>query len=285
MRHIKSKYPGLCIESVRTESGGQRSDVVVINDTLVFRFPRTTGGLDSLSTEVSILRAIHGRVALPTPDPTYANLATRTVGTTFIGYPRLTGEPLRRDLLIALDDSTRFALAGQLARFLETLHNLPCAVRPRDLPVRDGHDHWAALYSRIRDKLFPVMGWQGRASVANHFEGYLAEPDNSVYQPVLRHGDFGPTNILFDSGSRTISGIVDFGSAGLGDPALDIAGLMGPFGYGEAFVQSLAESYSAPRSFLRRARFYAGSFALQEALWGLEHGDREAFDSGIAAYR
>ena len=285
LRHIKMKYPSLFIESVRTESGGQRSDVVVINNTTVFRFPRTTEGLDSLSTEVSILRTIRGRVALPTPDPTYDNLATRTVGTTFIGYPRLSGEPLRRDLLSALDDTTRFALAVQLARFLETLHNLPCAVRPGDLPVQDGHDHWADLYSRIRDKLFPLMGLQGRASVANHFEGYLAEPGNSLYQPVLRHGDFGPTNILFDSVLRTVSGIVDFGSAGVGDPALDLAGLMGPFGYGETFVQSIAESYSATWSFLRRARFYAGTFALQEALWGLEHGDREAFDSGIAAYR
>jgi aminoglycoside phosphotransferase (APT) family kinase protein len=69
------------------------------------------------------------------------------------------------------------------------------------------------------------MGLQGRASVANHFEGYLAEPGNSPYQPVLRHGDFGPTNILFDSVSRTISGIVDFVSAGVGDPALDLAGV------------------------------------------------------------
>jgi aminoglycoside 2''-phosphotransferase len=60
---------------------------------------------------------------------------------------------------------------------------------------------------------------------------------------------------------------------------------MGPFGLRERFVQSIAESYSATWSFLRRARFYVGSFALQEALWGLEHGDREAFDSGIAAYR
>jgi aminoglycoside 2''-phosphotransferase len=166
---------------------------------------------------VSILRAIRGRVALPTPDPTYDNLATRTVATTFIGYPRLSGEPLRRDLLIALDDRTRFALAVQVARFLETLPNLPGAVYPRDLSVQDGYDHWADLYGRIRDKLFPLMGPQGRATLADHFESYLAETDNSLYQPVLRHGDFGPTNILFDSVSRTISGIVEFGSAGLGD--------------------------------------------------------------------
>ena len=82
-----------------------------------------------------------------------------------------------------------------------------------------------------------------------------------------------------------LSGVINFGSAGLGDPALDVAGVMGPFGYGEAFARSFAEFYPAVETLLDRARFYAGTFAVQEALWGLEHGDPEAFNSGIAAYR
>lgn len=32
------------------------------------------------------------------------------------------------------------------------------------------------------------------------------------------------------------------------------------------------------------ARFYAGTFALQEALYGLEDGDEQAFENGIAVY-
>jgi len=42
---------------------------------------------------------------------------------------------------------------------------------------------------------------------------------------------------------------------------------------------------SRQRNAARPPLFYVGTFALQEALWGLEHGDREAFDSGITAYR
>jgi aminoglycoside 2''-phosphotransferase len=60
---------------------------------------------------------------------------------------------------------------------------------------------------------------------------------------------------------------------------------MGPFAYGEAFARSFAEFYPAVETLLDRARFCAGTFAVQEALWGLEHGDPEAFNSGIAAYR
>jgi aminoglycoside 2''-phosphotransferase len=72
----------------------ERGDVLVINDTLVFRFPRTSAEIATLASEASILRAIRGRLPLPTPDPGYENLETRAVGTAFIGYTRLPGEPL-----------------------------------------------------------------------------------------------------------------------------------------------------------------------------------------------
>ncbi|WP_237762871.1 hypothetical protein [Paenibacillus sp. A3] len=36
---------------------------------------------------------------------------------------------------------------------------------------------------------------------------------------------------------------------------------------------------------LERVKFYQGTFALQEALFGLENDDPEAFHAGIEAYR
>jgi hypothetical protein len=35
---------------------------------------------------------------------------------------------------------------------------------------------------------------------------------------------------------------------------------------------------------IARARFHVGTFALQEALWGIEHGDQDAVRSGLARY-
>lgn len=215
-------------------------------------------------------------------DPGYENLETRAVGTAFIGYTRLPGEPLWCDTLLTQDETVCHALAAQLAGFLQALHSVPADGLPSDLRVQDGHAQWADLYSRIRDKLFPLTSPAGPRTTREHFQSYLDQADNASYPPVLRHGDFGPSNILFDAPSRTISGIIDFGSAGLGDAALDIAGVMGPF---EAFARSFAEFYPAVETLLDRARLYAGTFAVQEALWGLEYGDPEAFNSGIAAYR
>ncbi|NIV40422.1 MAG: phosphotransferase, partial [Anaerolineae bacterium] len=83
----------------------------------------------------------------------------------------------------------------------------------------------------IREKLFGFMRSDARSWAAGHFEDFLSDEDNFRYQPVLKHSDFGPSNILFDSETQRVSGIIDFGSSGLGDPAYDFAGLLS--GYGE----------------------------------------------------
>ncbi len=35
---------------------------------------------------------------------------------------------------------------------------------------------------------------------------------------------------------------------------------------------------------LKRARFYCGTFALEEALFGIENGDQTAFQNGMVKY-
>jgi aminoglycoside phosphotransferase (APT) family kinase protein len=41
----------------------------------------------------------------------------------------------------------------------------------------------------------------------------------------LRHGDFGTGNVLYDPHSLDLTGVIDFGFSGLGNPAIDIAAL------------------------------------------------------------
>ncbi len=43
-------------------------------------------------------------------------------------------------------------------------------------------------------------------------------------------------------------------------------------GYGETFARSFTDAYPAVDTVVDRARCYAGTFAVQEALWGLEPG-------------
>jgi aminoglycoside 2''-phosphotransferase len=281
---IRSACPDLTISSVEYRSEGQNSDVLVANGELVFRFPRYGHVPESLWQEVAILTGVQPYVSLEVPAPVYLALEGRPLGEAFVGYRWIPGEPLRRLTFRGFrDPGVVDLLAAQMGGFLRELHGIQPEFIGCQLPLYDTRDQCIDLYARIREKLYGYMRAGGRKSVALHFETYLGNVDNFAYEAVLRHGDFGTSNILFDSQAMAVRGILDFGSAGLGDPAVDFAGLLSQ--YGEAFVARCGQAYPGSEALMNRIRFHKGTFALQEAVFGLEHDDRDAFEAGIESYR
>ena len=283
LQSIRSAYPDLRIASVEFNGDGQNNDVLVVNGEFIFRFPKYAGALKRLKLETAILTGIQGHVSLPVPAPIFVNIERRAVSEAFMGYRKLAGEPLWRETFRTIDDDeTLVRSASQLGRFLKELHSIPVVSIGCELPVLDTDDEWAGLYARIREKLFQYMRPDAREWTARHFETFLNDGRN-LYEPVLKHGDFGTSNILFDRQQRTICGVIDFGGSGLGDPAYDLAGLLSS--YGEAFVRRCWKVYPEIEFFMDRVRFYQGTFALEEALFGIENGAPAAFESGIEKYR
>jgi aminoglycoside 2''-phosphotransferase len=282
LQSIRSAYPDLQIVSVEFNDDGQNNDVLVVNGEFMFRFPKYADALKRLRIETAILTGIADHVSLPVPVPMFVNIEGRKVGEAFTGYRRLPGEPLWRETFAAIDDEQTLArLASQLGRFLKELHSIPAESIGCELPVLDTDAKCADLYARIREKLFSYMRPDAREWTERHFEMFLNAKEKFVL--VLKHGDFGTSNILFDSRQRTICGVIDFGSSGLGDPAYDLAGLLSS--YGEEFVRRCWKVYPEIESLMDRVRFYQGTFALEEALFGIENGDQAAFESGIAKYK
>lgn len=278
-------YPDYALESVEFNHQGQNNDVLVVNGVLVLRFPRYAQGIEDVKVETAILRGIRGYASLEIPDPQFVHLEGQPPGQAFVGYPRIPGAPLLRETLQAISDPVIVErLAQQLGVFLKRLHSLPAAeVIPISLPVVDTWTEYNDLFARIREKLFPYMRPEGQQWVMMHFESFLGDASSFTFQSVLKHGDFGPSNILYNAGVQAVCGIIDFGGSALGDPAFDFAGLLS--GYGEAFVKACTTVYPDGDSLLPRARFYQGIFALMEALFGVENNDPQAFESGIEAYR
>ena len=280
---VQALYPSLTVYPARLDTSGQNSDILVVNDELVFRFPRYAPGVRALAVEAATLRGICDYVNLATPDPVYVHLDAPP-GQAFIGYRRLPGEPLWRATLASIDDEGVVRqVAHDLGHFLRALHAIPPAAINPPLPPYDGRAVWGGMYERIRERLFAAMRPDARAQVAAHFETFLADAAHFTVPPVLIHNDFGTSNILYDRVSQRVSGVIDFGSAGLGDPATDIAALRAS--YGETFLRQVGEVYPLNADLLRRARFYQGTFALQEALLGAETGDSEAYAAGMAMYQ
>jgi aminoglycoside 2''-phosphotransferase len=77
---------------------------------------------------------------------------------------------------------------------------------------------------------------------------------------------------MFDGERRRINGIIDFGCAGLGDPAIDFGLII--YNYGESFLHRFFKIYPDAEGYLSRARFYAGAQELRWLLTGIERDER-----------
>lgn len=231
---------------------------------------------------MAVLQAIQQHVTLHVPNPQMHSQGTQRVGEVFSGYQLISGEPLwrgRYEAIYSAEDRDR--LAGQAARFLTRLHSIPETILPAETPVGDDPAEWEGMYADIQQLLFPSMHAEARQQVAEHFENFLNTPSLHQFERCLRHGDFGPSNILYDPTQLKITGIIDFASVALGDPAVDIASAST---YGDDFLERLKAYYPLTEEMQIRADFYRGTFGLQEALHGIKNGDKEAFESGMTAY-
>jgi aminoglycoside 2''-phosphotransferase len=284
LQAIRIACPELEVRSARQfGAGGQYNYALLVNETHLFRFPRHPEWIAHLSREVALLLKIRPYLSLPVPEPVCWSLDSPTVEGIFMGYRLIPGQPLYQEILEAIDDPGIVkSLAVQLAGFLKELHAIPLGAAGLGAGVRDGPQDWQSLYAEFRLHLFPFMQAQVRAAVERQVHDYLSDASLHTFQPAIRHGDFGGSNILYDPSPGRISGVIDFSFAGPGDPALDLAAVST---YGETFFSLILDEYPAGPAILKRANFYRSTFALEEALYGKKTGDQEAFERGMAGYR
>lgn len=256
--------PNLNIERIALNQEGLVNDIIIINDNTVFRFAKDEQGVKALEAERRILDLIrpHATLAIPTPFH---------VGRDVMAYPFVAGETFSRRVLSSLDEQALQEVADQLASFLRTLHSPPMddTMPLTSAPVR--YEDWIRIRQGIRERVYRhLMAHQIEWAEAL-FASILDGPRAFHYESRLIHGDLGCYHILFDRKTNRLSGIIDFGVAGVGDPANDIAVLIQY--YGESFVRKLLVQYPAMHSFLKRARFYSQALELQWALRGVTTGD------------
>ncbi len=292
LSQILTVLPGLPLQWVES-ARGQFNDVLIINKTWVFRFPRYREGVARLAAEGRLLQAIQDRLPLAVPRPVYQKFDPPVPGLAFLGYPYLPGEPLTPQWLSEVrDEFIRDDLSRQLAGFLRALHGFPLSDLTTPLPgnlpgegLQEGRAVWESMYAEVRQKLFPAMRPDARKQITAHFEVFLDDPGLHDFSPALRHGDFGGVNILWDPEKRTVNAIIDFSSCAVGDPAYDLASI---WTLGEDFFQRLAPRYepgtARRENLMSRARFYQGTFALEEALDGLRYNDPQAYQHGMEAF-
>jgi len=284
--NIQSCYSDLSIEDLYPNEIGQNNDVLIVNKTLVFRFPKYKNGIIQLRRETEILKYIKGVASFPIPNPIYQSFEELEPGKVFTGYNLIEGVPLWKESLAGVKRVELVkGLAKQLVSFLIELHSISGEKARRDLNLKvcNPREEMYNLYVKIQNKLFPFIRKEAQKEISQSFETFLKGEAFSNLELTLIHGDFGASNILWNPETSMISGIIDFGGSGLGDPAYDFAGILSS--YGEDFFDMCMNLYPNGKEISERVQFYKSTFALQEALHGIENEDRQAFEDGIKDYR
>jgi aminoglycoside 2''-phosphotransferase len=176
-------------------------------------------------------------------------------------------------------------MARQLGRLLSELHRFP-PERAAELGVPTySTAGWAQLYSELRETcgrdVSPLLSREERTRVAVFWRSFLDDDRYVRFQPVLIHADLGLDHILVDEQRATITGVIDFGDAVVGDPALDFVG------FDEALRQDVLSNYdlTIDETLLDRAAWYWQVGPFYEVLYGLQIGEPKYVESGLEGIR
>src|SRR6266478_1080648 len=130
---IETAFPALNPASVEEFGVGWDNTVFLVNNSLIFRFPRRRIAVPLIETEIRLLPWLSVQVPLPIPNPCYVGDPSSDYPCIFAGYPLIPGRTITA---ASLTDDERKALAGPLAQFLAALHSVsPDEARIRGAPL------------------------------------------------------------------------------------------------------------------------------------------------------
>ncbi len=183
-----------------------------IGDDLVARMPRIDWALDQADSDARWLPVLAAHLPVPIPQ-------TLAIGVPGEGYPWpwsvvawLVGENP------TADNADLDAVAVQLAAFVVALGRIDTTGGPlktgtmRGVPLANRDELTRAAIAELGDRI------DARRVTAAWDEALSA--DAWTQPPVWVHGDLQVGNLLVHE--RKLSGVIDFGGLGLGDPAVDL---------------------------------------------------------------
>lgn len=250
---------------------GQNSDVVLLGSTVVRR-ARHEAARDALRLEARLLPLLRPSLPVPIPDPSVMEIGSDTLSC----HAMIAGTSITQ--LDTWPPERMRDLAASLANVLAALREYPTQALRADaslrIPVMDVV-WWEHLCARLARTVLPELPAAARERAVLMLRRHVQRVPSLELR--LIHGDFGSENLL--ASEYRLTGVIDFGSACIGDPLWDLAGLSASFG--EDFAARVAASHSVLQWDADRARFYRFIFALEEALHGIENGDATARAAGL----
>jgi aminoglycoside phosphotransferase (APT) family kinase protein len=219
---IQEQFPELSARTIRLLGAGWDNTAFIVDEELIFRFPRREIALPLLESEWCALPKLSPLLSVPIPIPQWRGDPTSNFPWPFIGYKRLPGMTA---CYTNLSEDERANLAIPIAQFLATLHTIPSSALtschiPADNSTRiNGTLLTQKLHTNIEElSLLGLLKSKKELElVINNLQHFRAPIGACIV-----HGDFYVRHLLVDEKHR-LAGVIDWGDIHLGDPAIDLA--------------------------------------------------------------
>ncbi|MEQ6376116.1 aminoglycoside phosphotransferase family protein [Bacillaceae bacterium S4-13-56] len=267
---VKNNFPNLKIDKVKVNTQGWDNSILILNNEIVFRFPKSDelckkiidGGkiLEILKSEEPILQVPHYE---------YLHKDSALLG---VYYSFLEGTPLIEIPKQNLKENPLNAKG--IGDFLTKLHKIDISkLSDTNLTTIHTLKYWESLYLNVKREVFPFLKQQQRKEIDEVFNNFISSFPKLTYKKTVIHGDLTTSNIIYNEDKGSVYGIIDFTDAQIGDPAFDFAGLYWDFGLD--FTKDVFHWYKgneSSESLLKRVRtFYGLQPVFHELLYAIKN--------------
>jgi aminoglycoside phosphotransferase (APT) family kinase protein len=138
----------------------------------------------------------------------------------------------------------------------------------------------------MRTDMLPLFTALEQAAIGAWWSRYLEDDACFAFTSALVHRDLLTEHVLCDPNSGQLTGVIDWGDAGIDDPAVDFVGLRRQLG--DTFTRHMLTAYASAAdettitSMLHRMDFYDGMEPFHEIHFGQAHGDVAHLAHGVA---
>jgi len=211
-RLLAAQFPewaGLPIERVR--SAGTDNALYRLGEDLVVRLPRIHWAVDGVGKDMLWLPKLAPLLPVAVPVPLAKGEPAEDYPWTWGVYPWLAGENPAIDSVPAAK-----SLTNEVADFVKALHRVDLAGGPaarRGRPLAEVQDEEA------RAALAELKGMIDVDAATAAWNAAIQAPPWTG-RPVWVHGDLLAGNLLLEG--RRLTGVIDWGGVGIGDPACDL---------------------------------------------------------------
>jgi aminoglycoside 2''-phosphotransferase len=274
---IAQQFPQLDLSGFRPLGEGGGFYVFETDSGLAWRCLKQPAGEPGLDLEIRLLPELFNAVSLPIPR--YEYISDRAIPPRCVGYRKIEGVPFTREQYAACRTERPLR---QLAQFLTELHRFPVErAQAVGVPLHAPAQLCAEQSNeRICEHVLPLLNERQRAWAEQIMQDIVNDQAMLDYAPVLIHGDLWAEHILFDPAGEELTGVIDFESALIGDPALDWTALW--LDHGASTVERLVSMYRGVvnATLRRRIARLADYVPLNEILCGVLYDDRASWLSG-----